>query len=82
MTSTPPLTGLAPRDALGLDATHRCDRCGAQAYVRVGLLAGGELLFCGHHYTRHSEPLVGRTAWVVDARDRLAASTPGAAAAD
>ncbi|WP_394941016.1 hypothetical protein [Psychromicrobium sp. YIM B11713] len=33
-----------------LNALDRCDRCGAQAYVRVVLEAsGGELLFCGHH---------------------------------
>ncbi|MGG5172830.1 DUF7455 domain-containing protein [Pseudarthrobacter sp. J1738] len=33
-----------------LDALDRCDRCGAQAYVRVVLeSSGGELLFCGHH---------------------------------
>ena len=33
-----------------LNALDRCDRCGAQAYVRAVLGAsGGELLFCGHH---------------------------------
>ncbi|GAA1050757.1 DUF7455 domain-containing protein [Arthrobacter russicus] len=33
-----------------LNALDRCDRCGAQAYVRVILeSSGGELLFCGHH---------------------------------
>ena len=33
-----------------LNAADRCDRCGAQAFVRVVLEAsGGELLFCGHH---------------------------------
>jgi hypothetical protein len=33
-----------------LTTVDRCDRCGAQAYVRVVLGAsGGELLFCGHH---------------------------------
>lgn len=34
----------------GLTALDRCDRCGAQAYVRAVLeTSGGELLFCGHH---------------------------------
>ena len=28
-----------------LTRTDRCDRCGAQAYVRAVLGAGGELLF-------------------------------------
>ena len=33
-----------------LNALDRCDRCGAQAYVRVILEStDGELLFCGHH---------------------------------
>lgn len=33
-----------------LTTIDRCDRCGAQAYVRVVLEpSGGELLFCGHH---------------------------------
>jgi hypothetical protein len=33
-----------------LNALDRCDRCGAQAYVRAVLeTSGGELLFCGHH---------------------------------
>lgn len=40
-----------------LDATHRCDRCGAQAYVQVELNAGGELLFCGHHAREHMPKL-------------------------
>ena len=34
--------------------THdRCDRCGAQAYVRARLSGGGELLFCAHHARQH-----------------------------
>lgn len=41
-----------------LNATHRCDRCSAAAYVKVTLRAsenlpeGGELLFCSHHYNK------------------------------
>lgn len=31
-----------------LTAADRCDRCGAQARVRVEL-ASGDLLFCAHH---------------------------------
>ena len=31
-----------------LTAADRCDRCGAQARVRV-VLASGDLLFCAHH---------------------------------
>jgi len=32
-----------------LTASDRCDRCGAQAYIRVVLSGGNELLFCAHH---------------------------------
>ncbi|HBX81352.1 MAG: hypothetical protein WAV45_01370 [Propionibacteriaceae bacterium] len=40
-----------------LTSADRCDRCGAQAYLRVTLPSGGELLFCGHHAKAHSEKL-------------------------
>jgi len=40
-----------------LSATDRCDRCGAQAYIRVTLTTGGELLFCGHHGHAHEARL-------------------------
>ena len=41
----------------GLTAADRCDRCGAQAYVRVTLNTGGELLFCAHHGKAHADKL-------------------------
>lgn len=41
----------------GLTAADRCDRCGAQAYYRVTLASGGELLFCAHHGRAHSDKL-------------------------
>jgi hypothetical protein len=40
-----------------LTAMDRCDRCGAQAYLRVHLASGSELLFCAHHAREHSEKL-------------------------
>ncbi|HIW28752.1 MAG TPA: hypothetical protein H9987_01900 [Candidatus Luteococcus avicola] len=40
-----------------LDASDRCDRCGAQAYLRVVMSSGGELLFCAHHARAHSDKL-------------------------
>ena len=39
-----------------LDATNRCDACGAQAYFRV-YLESGELDFCNHHFTKFSPRL-------------------------
>ena len=40
-----------------LTAEDRCDRCGAQAYVRVTLDGGAILLFCGHHFKEHEDRL-------------------------
>jgi hypothetical protein len=39
-----------------LTMADRCDRCGAQAFVRA-VLAAGELLFCSHHGREHAERL-------------------------
>ena len=59
---------------------YRCDRCGAQAYVRVRLSTGGEFLFCGHHWGRHADALRPQATEVVDESDRLieAAASPEA----
>ena len=40
-----------------LNVADRCDRCGAQAYLRVILASGGELLFCAHHARAHEDKL-------------------------
>ena len=40
-----------------LTAMDRCDRCGAQAYLRVRLASGSELLFCTHHKNEHKDAL-------------------------
>jgi hypothetical protein len=39
-----------------LDATDRCDSCGAQAFVRA-VVSGSELLFCAHHARKHEDKL-------------------------
>lgn len=49
-------TAVAP-STNALTAVDRCDRCGAQAYLRVLLEAGGELLFCAHHAREHGDKL-------------------------
>ena len=54
-----------------LDSTDRCDRCGAQAYVRVALINGGELLFCGHHWNRHADSLRDKASDINDQTHRL-----------
>ena len=57
-------TPAAPSSSL--TAADRCDRCNAQARVRV-VLANGELLFCGHH-AKAFEPTLRTQAvdWQVD----------------
>lgn len=39
-----------------LNATDRCDACGAQAYVSA-TIKGVDLLFCAHHFN-HSEAMI------------------------
>ena len=62
-------------------ALDRCDRCGAQAYVRVELISGGELLFCAHHAREHAEKLELVAASIQDESGQLAA-TPATAPED
>ena len=54
-----------------LTAADRCDRCGAQAYLRVVLTSGGELLFCAHHGRAHGDKLREVAADITDETDRL-----------
>ena len=62
-------TVIAPSSRL--TAADRCDRCGAQAYVRVRLLAGGELLFCAHHAKKFDAGLKKVAVEIIDETDRL-----------
>ena len=64
-------TAIAPSSPL--TALDRCDRCGAQAYLRVELTAGGELLFCAHHAREHGDRLREIAAHVHDETDKLVA---------
>lgn len=54
-----------------LTAADRCDRCGAQAYLRVTLASGGELLFCAHHARAHSDKLQQVALKITDETNRL-----------
>ncbi len=58
--------------AVPLKATDRCDRCQAQAYVRVVLPAGTDLLFCAHHWGAYEDALRPQAAAIVDETHRLA----------
>ncbi len=45
-----------PAPSSTLTAADRCDRCGAQARIRV-VLAPGDLLFCAHHAKAYEDKL-------------------------
>ena len=73
-------TAVAPNSA-ALSAADRCDRCGAQAYLRVELQSGGELLFCAHHAREHGDKLKEIAVAVQDETHKLA-GTPSSASDD
>jgi hypothetical protein len=54
-----------------LTAMDLCDRCGAQAYVRVVLPGSGELLFCAHHSRQHAAALAKVAVDIQDETERL-----------
>lgn len=58
-----------------LTSNDRCDACGAQAYVRVELAAGGELQFCAHHARKHGAALEQVATHIHDESERLHADT-------
>jgi hypothetical protein len=63
-------TAVAP--STPLTALDRCDRCGAQAYLRVELAGGGDLLFCAHHAREHGDKLREVAVAVQDETSKLA----------
>lgn len=61
----------ATAESPALTAADRCDRCGAQAFVRVELPSGAELTFCGHHARQHEAQLREIAVVYRDESDRL-----------
>ena len=59
------MTGTVTSPAPTLTAPNRCDRRGAQAFLRV-VLASGHLLFCGHHANAYEEKLRASAVDCVD----------------
>lgn len=51
-----------------LNLQDRCDRCGAQAFVFAQGI-NGDLLFCGHHFTKHEEALYNWAYEIIDERE-------------
>jgi ribosomal protein L37E len=68
-------------EARELTATDRCDRCGAQAYVRTVLGSGSELLFCSHHWHDNEARLREIAVNIHDQTDQLS-TVPAVAALD
>jgi len=58
------VTPAAPTSA-PLTAADRCDRCGAQARVRV-ILVTGDLVFCAHHAKAYDDKLRAQAVEYVD----------------
>ncbi len=79
-TTTPPAIHDTPTPT-ALNASDRCDRCGAQAYVRATLPGGTELLFCGHHGNAHRPSLLVAGASIHDETDKLLVRRESSAAA-
>jgi hypothetical protein len=72
---TTAMTETASTDvASELTSLDRCDSCGAQAYVRATMPAGGVLLFCAHHASKHREKLTGLGAQWHDETAKLHAA--------
>lgn len=65
-----------------LTAADRCDRCGARAYIRVLLPAGGELMFCAHHGRANTPALEALDAQIHDQTETLAAAPATAPAGE
>jgi hypothetical protein len=64
-----------------LNAHDLCDRCGAQAYVRVVLPGPAELLFCAHHNRQHAHALAKIAVEIQDETARLLSKPDEAAPA-
>ncbi|HEV2378100.1 MAG TPA: hypothetical protein VGS19_38790 [Streptosporangiaceae bacterium] len=62
-----------------LTAMDSCDRCGAQAYVRVILPGAGTLFFCAHHSRQHADALAKVAVEIQDETGRLTAGPEGPA---
>ena len=54
-----------------LTAADRCDRCGAQAYVRATMTSGFDLLLCAHHFRENEDRLRAVAASIYDESERL-----------
>jgi hypothetical protein len=54
-----------------LTVADRCDRCGAQAYVRATMESGFDLLLCAHHFHENESRLREIATSIQDESERL-----------
>jgi|GEM_PF-3586377 len=66
---TPTEEETLPRKAT-LSQQDRCDSCNAQAFAHITLKTG-ELLLCGHHFTKSETKLTTLATSIVDERWQL-----------
>ena len=64
-----------------LTVADRCDRCGAQAFIRA-VFAAGDLVFCGHHGRELLLPLQREALYVDDATGLINATPSPSANSD
>lgn len=62
--------------AISLTLLDRCDRCGAQAFVRASVMVGDidkmvDLLFCGHHFAKNEDKLRETALHIQDEREKI-----------
>ena len=62
-----------------LNANDRCDSCGAQAYIWVNGITG-DLLFCGHHFTKNEDKIRSYAFEIIDERHKLSVKRESSAA--
>jgi hypothetical protein len=62
-----------------LNAHDRCDSCQAQAYVWVEGV-NGDLLFCGHHFSKNEEKIRAYAFEIIDERHKLEVKRESSAA--
>lgn len=56
-----------------MTAADRCDRCGAQAFMKAVMSGGLELRFCAHHGREHHDKLKEVAEQIIDETPRLSA---------
>jgi hypothetical protein len=70
------LSNIPAKKEWQISISDRCDRCNAQAFVKV-VGVTGELFFCSHHYNKIVDNAIGYDAImkfayeVVDEREKL-----------